>query len=81
MRARQGRHSGRHANTKASAPRETTRRNFCNIVNSIWDLGIWCEPAQNIMGIDMDGDGAIYDDDSDGANTGVETDNGGESNE
>ena len=57
------------------------RQNFCNIVNSIWDLGIWCEPAQNIMGIDMDGDGAIYDDDSDGANTGVETDNGGESNE
>ena len=49
------------------------RQNFCNIVNSIWDLGIWCEPAQNIMGMDTDGDGAIYDDDTDGANTGVET--------
>ena len=48
------------------------RQNFCNIVNSIWDLGIWCEPAQNIMGMDLDGDGAIYDDDADGANTGVE---------
>ena len=49
------------------------RQNFCNIVNSIWDLGIWCEPAQNIMGMDTDGDGAIYDDDMDGANTGVES--------
>ena len=55
------------------------RQNFCNIVNSIWDLGIWCEPAQNIMGADLDGDGMIYDDNIDGANTGVET--GGESNE
>ena len=57
------------------------RQNFCNIVNSIWDLGIWCEPAQNIMGMDLDGDGAIYDDDVDGSNTGVETEEGGESNE
>ena len=54
------------------------RQNFCNIVNSIWDLGIWCEPAQNIMGMDTDGDGAMYDDDSDGANTGVEKEDGGE---
>ena len=58
------------------------RQNFCNIVNSIWDLGIWCEPAQNIMGMDMDGDGAIYDDDADGANTGVESEKeGGSENE
>ena len=49
------------------------RQNFCNIVNSIWDLGIWCEPAQNVMGMDIDGDGAIYEDNSDGANTGIET--------
>ena len=28
------------------------------------------------MGMDMDGDGAIYDDDSDGANTGVESEEG-----
>lgn len=49
------------------------RQNFCNIVNSIWNLGIWCEPAQNIMGMDTDGDGAIYDDNKDGANTGVES--------
>ena len=57
------------------------RQNFCNIVNSIWDLGIWCEPAQNIMGMDTDGDGAIYEDDSDGANTGVESEEGGSENE
>lgn len=58
------------------------RQNFCNIANSIWDLGIWCEPAQNVMGMDSDGDGAIYDDNSDGANTGVESEaEGGEENE
>lgn len=55
------------------------RQNFCNIVNSIWGLGIWCEPAQNVMGMDNDGDGAIDEDNSDGANSGVETE-GGESN-
>ena len=37
------------------------RQNFCNIVNSIWGLGIWCEPAQNISGADIDNDGVIYD--------------------
>jgi hypothetical protein len=48
------------------------RQNFCNIVNSIWGLGIWCEPAQNVMGMDNDGDGAIYEENDDGANTGAE---------
>ena len=57
------------------------RQNFCNIVNSIWDLGIWCEPAQNIMGADLDGDGAIYDDDMDGQSTGVEPEQEETSNE
>ena len=55
------------------------RQNFCNIVNSIWDLGIWCEPAQNIMGVDNDGDGSIAEEDYDGSNTGVEA--GGNDNE
>ena len=49
------------------------RQNFCNIVNSIWDLGIWCEPSQNISGIDNDGDGSIHEDNSDGAQTGMDT--------
>lgn len=59
------------------------RQNFCNIVNSIWGLGIWCEPAQNIMGADIDGDGLMYDRDDDAENTGVEpsAEEGGESNE
>jgi len=48
------------------------RQNFCNIVNSIWDLGIWCEPAQNIMGADIDGDGVVYDR-NEGESSGIET--------
>ena len=51
----------------------TIRQNFCTIANSIWNLGIWCEPAQNIMGMDTDGDGAIYDDNMTGDQSGVET--------
>ena len=54
------------------------RQNFCNIVNSIWDLGMWCEPAQNIMGADIDGDGMMFDDNSDAAQTGMETEGGNE---
>ena len=38
----------------------TIRQNFCNIVNSIWGLGIWCEPAENIVQMDINGDGALY---------------------
>lgn len=49
------------------------RQNFCNIVNSIWGIGIWCEAAQNISGIDNDGDGSIHEDNSDGQNTGIDT--------
>lgn len=63
------------------------RQNFCNIVNSIWDLGIWCEPAQNILGVDNDGDGSIHEDNSDGAQSGIDneksenTEEGGNVNE
>lgn len=48
------------------------RQNFCNIVNSIWDLGIWCEPAENIIGADINGDGLVYDRNEAGENSGVE---------
>ena len=48
------------------------RQNFCNIVNSLWGLGIWCEPAQNIMGADIDGDGLMYDRDDDAGSTGID---------
>ena len=60
------------------------RQNFCNIVNSIWGLGIWCEPAENVVGADLNGDGVIYDRNDAGQNSGVEssnTDNGGTENE
>lgn len=48
------------------------RQNFCNIVNSIWGLGIWCEPAQNVSGADITGDGLMYDDNSMSQSSGME---------
>lgn len=30
----------------------TIRQRFCDIVNSIWGLGIWCEENPNISGVD-----------------------------
>jgi len=45
------------------------RQNFCNIVNSIWGLGIWCEPSENET-MDLNGDGVQYDV-NDGENSGV----------
>lgn len=59
------------------------RQQFCNIVNSIWNIGIWCEPAQNISGNDVDGDGQINDEDYQGSHTGIETGDtfGGQDNE
>ena len=58
------------------------RQNFCNIVNSIWGIGIWCEPAENIIGADTDGDGVVYDRNVEGQNSGIESsDNGGQENE
>ena len=39
----------------------TNRQRFCDIVNSIWGLGIWCEPSENEVG-DLDMDGYIADD-------------------
>lgn len=49
------------------------RQNFCNIVNSIWDLGIWCEASENETMNDIDGDGQLTDENDDGAQTGLET--------
>ena len=39
----------------------TIRQNFCNIVNSIWNLGIWCEVSEDLTGTDINGDGMTYD--------------------
>ena len=51
------------------------RQNLCNIVNSIWGLGIWCEPAENISGADLNGDGLLYDRNENGESTGVDNSN------
>ena len=48
------------------------RQNFCNIVNSIFGLGIWCEPSENIVGADLSGDGLMYDRNTEGEQSGPE---------
>ena len=37
------------------------RQHFCDLVNAIWGLGIWCEPAETITGNDQDMDGDLMD--------------------
>lgn len=37
------------------------RQDFCDIVNSIWGLGIWCEPNESLVQADLNGDGVAYD--------------------
>ena len=38
----------------------TIRQNFCDIVNSIWGLGIWCEASETVIG-DSNMDGQLAD--------------------
>ena len=47
------------------------RQKFCNLVNSIWGLGIWVEPSETVLNIDYDQDGDI-DDDKDQSGVGNE---------
>lgn len=49
----------------------TLRQNFCNIVNSIWGLGIWCMPSEAAMSYDMNGDGMPVDNDPEGSQSGA----------
>ena len=56
------------------------RQNFCMICNSIWDLGMWCEPAESIVNMDMNGDGAMMGNQADKGSSGTE-DEGGNENE
>ena len=37
------------------------RQEFCDIVNSIWDLGIWCEVSEPQLEADYNGDGLMSD--------------------
>ena len=48
------------------------RQSFCNIVNSIWGLGIWCDVSENLVAQDLNGDGKGYDSDEDGNNASYE---------
>ena len=48
------------------------RQNFCNIVNSIWGLSIWCEASESVVGVDINGDGAAWDRNEEGENSGEE---------
>lgn len=58
------------------------RQRFCNIVNSIWGLEIWCEPSEAVIQEDLNGDGVDYDRDA-GNFAGPEAEEtlGGEQNE
>lgn len=55
------------------------RQDFCNIVNRIFGLQIWCEPSEVVMGMDMNGDMMAGSNEDMGTN-GYETD-GGEDND
>ena len=39
----------------------TIRQKFCDIVNSIWGLGIWCEASETVVDIDKNLDGEVAD--------------------
>lgn len=70
--------------TNVSAPLQdglSWRQNFCNIVNSIWDLGIWCEISEDLLGYDINGDGVNYDENTDGAGSGFSSEDSGEEEE
>lgn len=54
------------------------RQKFCDIVNSIWGLGISCEPSETVLGQDMNGDMATTDEvDQSGTMEGEQPEMGG----
>lgn len=44
------------------------RQDFSNIVNSIFGLGIWCEPSEVVMGVDYNQDGMLGSNEDEGTN-------------
>ena len=48
------------------------RQNFCNIVNSIWHLGIWCDITETAAMRDDNGDGRIDENDPTASQSGSE---------
>lgn len=58
------------------------RQHFCAIVNSIWNLGIWCEPSENILGdINFNGQQIDEIDQSGTSENDIPIQTGGEDNE
>ena len=55
------------------------RQNFCNIVNSIWHLGIWCDVTETAAMSDKNEDGFVEDEDPAGEQSGAEEVEDGES--
>lgn len=53
----------------------TLRQKFCDIVNSIWGLGIWCESSETVLNSDKNSDGEISDTES-GDNGNIQTTEG-----
>ena len=45
------------------------RQTFCSLVNSIWGIGIWCEVSEPVIGMDINGDGVMGTNESEGTNT------------
>lgn len=50
------------------------RQEFCNIINSIWGLGMWCDVAETSAEYDMDMDGLIADENAANKQVSVESD-------
>lgn len=48
------------------------RQDFCNIVNSLWGLDMWCEPSEVVLGMDTTGDGIAGDNEA-GQNEAMES--------
>lgn len=41
------------------------RQRFCEIVNSIWGLSMWCDASESVVNVDLNGDGVMYDNKTD----------------
>lgn len=54
----------------------TLRQNFCDTVNSLFGLGIWCEASESVLGIDKNMDGE-QDRPQSGVDTSVDKEDGG----
>ncbi len=52
----------------------TRRDEFCNIVASIWGIGIDCLPSENIVMADLDNNGVAFDDQTDNHSQEVKND-------